>query len=141
MRIYEDLSEKEKQKFTAFFSLKGLMRQEYNDSLLFGFLFFILGFISMLSSIIIGLTTINIGLSIDSNGLYSAGFDIISYGILIGLLFIILFGIMLVVATWNQMQDKKLLYAIFEMDNISKEMMEIKKEDLKNIKLKYQKVK
>ena len=141
MKSYKDLSEADKQKFTAYLTLKGLMKGDYNFNIILAFISLLFGIFLSISVSLIGINFFNMGINLDSASLINNGWELMMTSTFIGFAFAIIFFIILFLAYYRKQQDDKLLYVMFDINDVTKDMMEIEKEDLKKIIYGFRKVK
>jgi len=141
MKTYDDLTKEEKSKFNGFLNLKSLMKQDFYNTATISFIFLIITELIGALITILSFHLIHIGYTAENLNLMDSASNVLTAGLSIFLFGMIVFLFILVLGFWRQQKDKKLLYSIFEIENISKDLMEIEKGDLKKIKLKYQKEK
>jgi len=141
MKKFEDLDKEEKQKFNAYLTLKGLMRADYNHTITIAFIALLFGVFLFVSVSIIGINIVNIGANAESMSMIKAGSNLVISSTFIGFVFVIIFFLILFLAYYRKQQDERLLYSLFEINDVTKDMMEVEKDDIKKVKFGYRKVK
>lgn len=141
MKKFEDLNKEEKQKFNAYLTLKGLMRADFNHTTTIAFIALLFGVFLFVSVSIIGLNILHMGMTLESTSVMNSGMELVQSSTIIGFMFAIIFFLILFLAYYRKQQDDKILYSMFEINDVTKDMMEIDKEDLKKVKLGFRKVK
>jgi len=141
MKTFKDLNADEKQKFTAYLTFKAMMRTEFQISCITAFFVLLIGLFLSVSIAIIGLNFFNAGIGLASQSLINTGFNVIQMSTFMGFIFAFIFVIVLVLAYYTKQQDDRLLYNIFEINDVTKDMMEINREDIKKVRFGFRKVK
>jgi len=141
MKKFEELNNTEKEKFNSYLNLKGLMRNDYNSNVILAFIILLFGAVLSMSIALIGLNLISIGLDFDSGSVVQGGFNVIGSSSIATVAFMLIFVLILFLAYYRKQQDEKLLYMIFEINDVTKDIMDINKEDIKKIRFGWRKVK
>lgn len=135
MRTFDDLMDREKEKFIAYQLLRNKFNTDSVYNTLYLFIYLIITLVPIGLIMMFCFHLIYIGMLFNSEELVLAMSEILMFLPFVSVILIIIFFILYILQGYINQRNKKVMYALFGISNASEQIFNIKKDDLKNINL------